>query len=192
MFSSRMLTLACLAAGFAADTANAVQITFDDMNAGTGIPIQNGYSGMDWGQFYVADAALADPGYRNAVVSTPNVAYNLIGVSATIGNSNGFNLVSGYFTAPYSNATVNVTTTGGSGQQLSFPIHNSGPTLVTFDFYGIRSATFSVTGSSANFAVDNLTVTAVPEPEQWVLMLAGIGWVGYRVLRSKATIVSGG
>lgn len=183
MFIAKMLRIIFLVVGLIANSANAELITFDDIkDAGSGKPIQNGYAGLNWNQFYVANAAEADPGYINAVVSTPNVSYNLIGYTATISNTNGFNLISGYFTGPYRDGTVNVTTTGGIGQHKSFSISTASPTLVIFDFYDIKSATFSASGSSfANFALDNLTVTVVPEPQEWVLMILGLGLVVFQV-----------
>lgn len=185
----RIMTAALIAAGLAANSANAELFTFDELSAPSGFgAIPNGYAGLNWSQFYFGEAAKADPGYINAVVSTPNVAYNLIGVPASVSNQGGFNLISGFFTAPYSFAptTVQVTTTGSSNQQKSFSINTTSPTEVIFDFYNITSATFSTTPSaSTNFALDNLTVTLVPEPESWALMLLGLGVVSGLVRRRR-------
>lgn len=185
MSSLKMMSAVLGAAGLVATSANAELLTFDDISAAGGVVIPGGYAGLDWIDVYVVDAATADPGYMTGVVTAPNVAYSLIGVPASISAPSGFNLISGYFTAPYSAGWVTVTTTGGTNPQKSFQIDTTAPTHVIFDFHGITSATFS---AQSNFALDNLTVTAVPESGTWGLMLLGLGIVGYQTRRRHRPI----
>jgi hypothetical protein len=41
----------------------------------------------------------------------------------------------------------------------------------------------STTGGDAGIALDNITITPVPEPETYALMLAGLGLVGFTARR---------
>lgn len=60
----------------------------------------------------------------------------------------------------------------------------------TFTQAGTYSLVFAVVDSddfttSSALAVNNLTVTPVPEPKDWMLLLAGLGLVGLMVQRNK-------
>lgn len=50
-----------------------------------------------------------------------------------------------------------------------------------------NSVTFSSTGNS--FEVDNLAVSAVPEPGAWALMISGFGLMGAALRRRRATSI---
>ena len=83
------------ALSFAASTASARLITFDDLaDNGGGTAISNGYSGLDWDNFNVLNtASLIPSGFVNGTVSTWNVAYNDQANPATITSPAGFNLI---------------------------------------------------------------------------------------------------
>ena len=83
------------AMSFAASTASARLITFDDLaDNGGGTTISNGYSGLDWDNFNVLNtASLVPSGFVNGTVSSSNVAYNDQASPATITSPTGFNRV---------------------------------------------------------------------------------------------------
>ena len=63
-------------------------ITFDDLAAPSsdGMPIPNGYSGLNWSNFYVANSSqssMVNSGYRYGTITSPNVAYNAYGSDAS-------------------------------------------------------------------------------------------------------------
>ena len=84
---------------------------------------------------------------------------------------------------------------GGGTVRQSFAIDNSQNQSGTLNFSNysfsgfknITSVTFSASGSSSavfnGFTLDNISVSAVPEPESFALMLAGLGILGLAVRR---------
>ena len=182
---------------FAASSAYAQVINFDDLPSDTPTRISNGYAGLNWDNFYVLDGTKYLPGigYQNGIVSSPNVAFNAYGSPATISNPNGFNLVSGYFNGAWNNGLQITATTANPGviYSTSFSVNTTGPTYIAFNWNNITSVTFSSAGGTSagyhgggkHFALDNLTVTAVSEPEEYGMMLLGFGMVGYQIKRKK-------
>jgi hypothetical protein len=169
--------LAALAALGLASTASADVITFDDL-PGFQTPVPDNYGGLIWANFDdVAGATMGPAGFRNGVVSGPNVAYNAGGNPATISVAAGsaFTLVGGDFTASSSPLTVeavgSILGTPVAGDDVTFQLATSGPKLVTLDFAGVDSVTFSASGGT--FVLDNLAVSPVPEPG--TLALTAIG-----------------
>jgi hypothetical protein len=73
-------------------------------------------------------------------------------------------------------------TTSGSGNILSWA-HEQ------YYFFGAASNTITFTGAAGGstglIGIDNVTVTAVPEPESLALMMAGIGALGFMSRRRK-------
>jgi len=168
---------------FAASSAYAQVINFDDLHTNTYIPISNGYAGLNWNNFYAINGNyMPGTGYQTGVVSSPNVAFNGSAWPATVSSGTAFNLVSGYFTAAWNGETF--TATANTGATLTQAINTSGPTLVSFNLNNVNSVTFTSNGGS-QFALDNLSVTAVPEPEEYGMMLLGFGMVGYQIKRKQ-------
>jgi len=182
------LALLFLAMSFAASSAYAQVINFDDLPSFT--RISNGYAGLNWSNFYAIKGTefnLVGIPFRNGVVSPNNVAF-WSGSSVTISSGTAFNLVSGYFTAlSWSGETF--TATANTGATLTPAIKGSGPTLVSFNWNNVNSVTLTTNGVvgwwGGQFALDNLSVTAVPEPEEYGMMLLGFGMVGYQIKRKQ-------
>jgi plastocyanin len=95
--------------------------------------------------------------------------------------------VLGNLTALLANAANGIT---GDAGLSGFVGATGGTYSHTFTSAGTYSLVFAVVDSddfvtSSALAVNNLTVTPVPEPSDWMLMLAGLGLVGLMVERSK-------
>ena len=134
-------------------------------------------------------------GFVNGTVSPHNVAYNDQANPATISSSSGFNLVDAYFTGAWNNGLqIDVIAYSNSGVQTrSFSVDSTSATDIVFNWNNITSVTFSSQGgtdagyglSGAQFVMDDLTVTAVPEPEEWAMLMAGIPLVGWQIRRRQ-------
>jgi hypothetical protein len=208
-FKKQILVIATVAATSlaCANAVHATPITFDGLNgSGNGSAITNGYSGLNWTNFNVIDAtqsSLTNTGYDNS--GATNVAHDVLGYKATISSPTGFTLNSGDFTAAYANnlTIIATATLAGSGlnQSNTFTVSATKPTtLETFSFSGpVTSVSFSsFYGPSSSiafpnnnaakniFAVDNLNITPVPEPETYGMMLAGLGLMGFMVRRKNS------
>ena len=193
----KTLAAAFLLMGFAASSASAVVITFDDLPSQEAI--SNGYAGLDWANFRALDGSTFSPnGYSNGTVSPHNVAFNLYGDPATISSSTGFNLVGGYFTGAW-NDGLQISAVGAPGvaYSTSFIVNSNAPTYIAFHWNNITSVTFSSSGGSpagysgfgTHFALDNLEVAAaVPEPEEWAMMVASIPLLGWQIRRKQKRI----
>jgi len=170
----------CVATLFFCGNARAV-ITFDDLPQ---FAVPNGYQGFNWNNFFAVagdDPAVNPSGYQAAVVSPHNVAFNGFGNPAIVSDSHLFNLNSGYFTAAWKdNLQVQVI-----GRLLGLDVYNNtyvlsttSPTFIAFNYLGIDEVKFVSSGgthhfgSGEEFAMDNLDISAVPEPSTWY---AGIG-----------------
>ncbi len=138
--------------------ANALVINFDDLlNQGYGTVISNGYSGLNWSNFWGYDGASGTgSGYSAGTVSSPNVAFNGYGDPASFSSTAQFNLVSAYFTAAWNPGQITVLGLN-SGTQLystTFSVVTTSPTLTSFNWSGINEVRFST--NFAQFAIDNL------------------------------------
>lgn len=176
-------------------TAQADTITFDDIAPGPGqsIVIPDGHHGLTWSNFWIlnTDGYEYNPsGYEAGAVSGTAVAYNSFENPASFSSTSPFTFHSIYLTAAW-NDGLSVTLTGSLNgidtiSATVFPL-STGPTLYTFDWSNIDRVTIKgaggidhpeYPGGGQHVAMDNLTVTAVPEPEVWALALAGLGVAG--------------
>ena len=136
--------------------ANALVINFDSL-VGTGAEITNGYSGLNWSNFYsLRGSDYLNTGYAAGVVSSPNIAYNGWGDPASFSSTAQFNLVSAYFTAAWNPGQITVLGLN-SGTQLystTFSVITTSPTLTSFNWSGINEVRFST--NFAQFVIDNL------------------------------------
>ena len=174
---------ALLAASFG---AHAAVITFDDTPVGG---IANGYAGLNWNNFYTLEATggYQSTGYGTGTISG-EVAYNGYGSAATISapSSTGFALTSGYFTAAWFDETAvfNATFEDGSTATKSFAITTGGPVFEKFGWQNLASVTIVGDGGS-QIVLENLNTTAVPEPAETSLLLAGLGAIALVARRRK-------
>lgn len=91
-------------------------------------------------------------------------------------------MVKGYFTAVWTNGlTVSATATFKNGTTATdhFVLNITDPSLETFNWHNVESVRFVTSGGNTgawgeNFALNNLTIAAVSEPEEWAMMLLGI------------------
>lgn len=170
-------------------TASSEILTFDDLPNPPPEPpvVPNGYGNLDWNGFdYVNGTNITSSGYDHAVVSPKNVAYNFGGNPAQISGAL-FDLNSAYLTAAWNNG-LHVQVEGFLDSKLvydhTYTVNTTGPTLITFDGAPVDEVTFTSSGGTPNpsyhgvgtqFAMDNLSVTLVPEPS--IFALTGLGAV---------------
>jgi hypothetical protein len=136
-------------------------ITFDDINTGTtGVvdPISSPYAGLNWNNFGVISPAtsgqcLKQCGYYYGIVSSPNVAFNILGNPASFSSSTPFTLNSFYLTAD-ENDGLNVSVTGllngAVADTASFTLSSTSPTLATLNWANINEVHFSASGGTAH------------------------------------------
>ena len=143
-------------------TASNVTANFDILPAYY-YAVSNGYSGLNWSNFYAGSSTLTpNSGWSAGVISQSNVAGNGGGVTATITQTNPFNLISSYVTAVFS-----------SSQQFEIQGYNAGvllydttnnlsditPTNFQFDYIGVTEVDFIslLSGSPGGYlAMDNM------------------------------------
>lgn len=88
-------------------------------------------------------------------------------------------------------STVTVTGNKVGGGTVTNVFNFNGLAYQNFSVVGfsnLSSVIFSGSGYSMNpeFILDNVNVSAVPEPESYAMLLAGLGLMGYMVRRRKA------
>jgi len=146
--------------------------------------------------------------------STPNFGNGFSGISnTTIGNLYGFNVTTGganwlgfpggsatfsfakpdhvfgaYFTGLQTvwGPTLTISFNDGAPQTVNVPIPtNGGSEYFGFtDTSSFSSVTITRPGNDA-WGMDNVTVAAVPEPETYAMLLAGLGMMGFIVRRKS-------
>lgn len=181
-------------------SANAEVLTFDSLpnNLNT---VPNGYGGLQWNNFAVhASSTVPGSGYETGTVSGTNTAFNLSGEPASFSSDTAFTLNDAYFTGAWNNGLqIHVEAMSGSNTYTrDFTVDRSGPTNIVFNWTNLSSVSFfssggvgnsDLGGSGTHFAMDNLRINevipAVPEPESYALMLAGLGLLGFMARRRE-------
>jgi hypothetical protein len=162
-------------------------ITFDDINTGTTgdvYPISSPYAGLTWNNFGVVSPAtsgqcLKQCGYYFGIISSPNVAFNILGNPASFSSSTPFTLNSFYLTADENDGLIVSVTgllNGTPVDSASFTLSSTSPTLATLNWANINEVDFSASGgtphgwilpngfhipSGTHFALDNVSITTV-------------------------------
>lgn len=142
----------------------------------TGIVSLTGTTGFDVDANGIPQPGSVDagqyPGY--AAVFNPNGSYTADGSYGPAGSGVKIGALAGTFTADGSSGYFNLGT-------LAF-LNFAGPTVL----YGYVNDTFNDNNTGA-FAV---TVTSVPEPASWGLMILGFGVAGYVMRRRRVGYVA--
>ncbi|MDP4299075.1 PEP-CTERM sorting domain-containing protein [Leptothrix discophora] len=117
----------------------------------------------------------------------------------TLGNSTANNGVinTGFNTWTMDTLSGSLDNAAVSGSGLGNPSSASGPFFATLNFNGLASGNHTFTwnrsglANSGTLRIDDFsaTVTAVPEPETYAMMLAGLGAIGFLSRRRKAAQV---
>lgn len=171
-------------------SAMATVITFDDIvTNGTYVEIQNGYGGLTWDNFYAIDSNFhTGSGYQLGTVSQPNTAFNSSADPASFSSASAFNLTSIEVTKAWSDGFTHFDGYVGSTLTYSMDVFSTttAPTLALFNWSGLSKVTMSDGNFTSQTAIDNLTVSAVPEPETYAMLLAGLGLIGTIARRRKS------
>jgi hypothetical protein len=185
-------------------SAQAATLGFDDLPNKTFIP--NGYGGLDWNNFGVVTPTVEHPngsGYGNGTVSPSNVALNSSGTLAAVLSQTAFDFNSVYLTAAWNNAlTVQIDGywDGVLRHREIIQVDATAPTLFNFtNFRTINQLTlFSSGGTNAGldgtgtqFAMDNFTYSAVPDPATIGGSLAAMG-LAVRIMKKRPKIPHSG
>lgn len=166
-------------------------ITFDDLpTATTEAEIADGYSGFNWDNFYIltpTSSIYSSSGFVNGLVSATNVAFNAWAEPAAFSSTSAFTFVSAYVTKGWETGVTHFD--GYVGNTLTYSVDVSStkdaPTLATFNWVGVTKVVVSDANKTGQSVVDNITVAAVPEPETYAMLLAGLGMVGAVARRRK-------
>ena len=185
---NRFIAAAVSAALMAGAPASATVLNFDELPTifEESYPLAPGYLGFDWDNVRALNGINQGEGYGAGVVSSPNVIFNIFGLTAAVSSANPFTLNSAYFTSAFGDQIVTVAGYNGGTQVFSdsFQAFRAGPTLRAFPTLSITSFTFF--GHGNQIVLDNVTVNqtgAVPEPASWAMMLAGFGAIGATLRR---------
>jgi hypothetical protein len=175
--------LVALALSAAAPIASADVLTFEDLS-GNGVPVPANYGGFSWSSWMQFSNPL-DPytphsGTRR-IYSADNA--NSI-VSAT-----GFVLDGAYFSG-FSDATVYFQLYNSSSTLLwtSASLNpTSTPTFLSSGYSGLVEKVVVHSTGPTRFVMDDFTfhTAAIPEPETYVMLLAGLGLLGFAARRRK-------
>lgn len=152
-------------------------------------PIPNGYGGLNWVDMWYVDATKVESdGYWAGRTSGDYVAFNAEAKVAST-SSTPFFLNSAYFTAAHLNE-LRLEVEGYAGGILvgsqTRTINKNAPTLITFNWTvdQVTFAGFDSLGSSKNwFAMDDLTINALPLPAAAWGGMALMGFIGAKRAR---------
>ena len=192
------LAISSLCAAATVMPAGAVTvITFDDItpnrlaNFGPNfaIPPAN-YGGLSWTNTIVEPATSFIPGSLNLNVSAPNIAtdvnylgYTLTAAPIQFSSADPFQFKSAYFIANQIedlNVTVNGLREGIIVDTRSFVVGTATPVLGLFNWTNVDTVIMSSSGGNnptrhKSFSIDNVVISAVPEPASISMFLAGLG-----------------
>ncbi len=179
----RMLALTgfAIAAAFSATAASAAT-TIIDFNDLTAPGFTGDFSVLTTGIGGVAAAPNATPFLVVPSVNSPSGTatytspYQITSFAFEWGTPDSYNTVSFY------SGTTLVSSVTGAGKSAGVYTYN----FASSDY--VTSVAFR--SSSKAFELDNVSVTAVPEPGTWALMLAGFGMVGFAARRRVASVTA--
>ena len=170
-------------------------LTFDELSSVNDSPVPNGYGGLQWTGFDYMNPTdtLGLTGYWNALISSPNVAFNAYGGSAVLTSNVRFDLNSVYMDSAVSSSLRQVEVKGFLGGSLlydnTYNIIYSHTTFLVFNYTGVDKVMF-IPSVASQFAIDNLSVTIVPEPDCVLLVGLCIVVLKFQVRRPKNRWIS--
>jgi len=200
----KMKLASCLIAALAFSNAHAasVQNTTGIVSPATTITFD---------EVVLADSSLVTTEYSGLGVTFSSLYYNSQGPATLPGISGNYvgNNVSGpllnpfsiFFSSDVTSAAFGVATNPGLStfeawngglfvESFSASTSFDGSTDYYFGFTGITFDEIRVSvGGDGQMLIDNLQVTAVPEPETYAMLLAGLGLLGFMARRRKESAV---
>jgi hypothetical protein len=179
--------VAAMAMAAASFHAAATTITFDELT-----PVLNGeiistnYAGLVWDNFGAVSAAdRPGSGYESGLISGSNVGVNWDGQAASFSSATAFTLDSFYVAKAWYDGVTHVSGYNGSTLLYSTDIYSTttAATLATFNWSNVTRIVISDGTGNSQSVIDNISISAVPEPETYAMLLAGLGLVGAIVRR---------
>lgn len=175
----RILTSIALAASLAAGatSASATVLNFDDLTASDEMPAT--YGGLDWSGWSYYDIVQ----FPYTPASAPTRLYDR-------NNDNAFSSASGFTFqgADFSGASTTSVRFDmylhGSLVASSVTVLTSAlPAFLSSGYSGLVDKVVVISNAPQYFVMDNVTINAVPEPETYAMMLAGLGLLGFMARR---------
>lgn len=185
-------------------------ITFDEIHIKSwgSVLIDEGYHGFNWDNFYVVNGKSSYPrtGYEYGTVSPSNAAFNGDGDVASISSSfYYFDLISMYITKAWHGGWTHFDGFIGDTLTYSMDVYadTRTPDLITFNWTGLTKITMSDGNISGQTVIDNMvfsigdpipevpdpTISSpVPELQGYVMLLAGIGLLGFITSNRKKSL----
>jgi hypothetical protein len=183
----------------------AATLTFDDLPEPVDYGTVTNYGGLQWTNFSYLNTVIearrfGSNGYTFGTVSSPHIAFNFFERPASFMSATPFNLDSAYLTGAW-NDGLQVEVQGFVRSTLTYDriytVNSTNPALIVFDYVGVNRVTFNSFGGVAHgypsgrgvyFAMDNLTISAVPEPSGWALI--GLWVVSLALFRERLAALS--
>ncbi|MGV7210342.1 PEP-CTERM sorting domain-containing protein [Oxalobacteraceae bacterium A2-2] len=174
--------VAALLMAAASFQAAAGTVTFDELS-----PKQNGevisasYAGLIWENFAAVTAAdFAGSGYEAGLVSGSNVGVNWGAQPASFSSATAFTLDSFYVARAWYDGVTHVSGYNGSTLLYSADIYSTtaAATLATFNWTNVTRIVISDGTGNSQSVIDNISISAVPEPDTYAMLLAGLGLAG--------------
>lgn len=185
-----LISIACaLPLLLAGAHANATTQSFENVPGATAgsfsNPVAPGYLGLTWSNFFVVDTTYIGSigGNTGGVTNGSWAAMNGQSQTASITSTSAFDFLGASFTKLRGSSSSTVTLQAYSGGVLkysdSFAVGAS-PTAKIYSWTGIDQLVYTPTTGrfGTNVVMDQANIAAVPEPETFAMLLAGLGLMG--------------